>query len=500
MTRSEPENSSRQGSVDASGRTGDADTETEERQRRIKALSALGQGRAAPSRDVATSSAGRDGHMSAPNDAPAPTRGAWRRFVLIGLVVLVIVGGGSAGYLLLSRQHKTAKNGNVIPSTLTIALSDSNLYCPQTSAWSPDGRQLAVLGADITCREAAYQSSPTGAKIAIFDTVSRKLLQTLTIADILSAHQLTGQFSAMAWTPDGQSLAVYIQDAYSSVTMTNSEALILYPTTATSGYTPRFISAPQPPLTPQKTTQDLVWNLHTSSAGPVVSPILPAALTYRWTSDGHIVADQAIPTDTSALTGRAVSGGAFSLWQDGQIVPEALNQGHFYPAHQKPAAEFFASSPALWSPDGQYVVFGLSLGGPVAITLPASGEAHAMPMPDQAFSAVVKAVDQGETNIQSDGTAIPEWTSVPVRWSPNGKLLLTILPGNEHRQGSANTTVTVYSTASGQAIKQYRQADNRDSFCGPGFLPGWSPTGSQVALAQCGTDTITIWNTSDLSS
>jgi WD40 repeat protein len=437
--------------------------------------------------------------MSAPDDSPAPTRGdSWRRVVLLSLIVLVIA-GGSAGYLLLSRQHKTVKSGSAIPSTLTIDLSDSNFYCPQASAWSPDGRQLAVLVADITCREAAYQASPTSAKIAIFDTASRKLLQTITVADVLNERHLTGLFSAMAWTPDGQSLAVFVQDAYSSVTTTNTEELILYPT-ATPSQAPRLISAPQPLLTPQLTTQVLVWNLHTSGAGPVIAPELPAALTYRWTADGHIVADQAIPADVSAPTGRVSESGSFSLWQNGQIVPEALNQGHYYPADQKPAAEFFTSAPALWSPDGQYVVFGLSLGGPVAITQPASGAAHAMPMPDQAFSAVVKAVDQGETLTESDGTAIPDWTSVPVQWSPNGKFLLTILPGNEHRQGSANTTLTVYSTASGQAVKQYRQADNRDSSCGPGFLPGWSPTGRQVALAQCGIDSITIWNTSDLSS
>lgn len=479
----------------------DEQAQERERQRRIEALSALGQVHMAQSPDTTTSSPNSHRQLTARGNKLPPTGSvSWRLAIVIVLIVLVLVGGGSAGYLLLSRPHKAAKNGNVIPSTLSIDLSDSNLYCPQDSVWSPDGRQLAVLVADLTCQEAAYQSSPTGAKVAIFDTISGKLIQILTIADVLSAHHLTGQFGAMSWTPDGQSLAVFVQDAYSSATMTNNEALILYPTTTTSSHTPRLISALQPPLTQQMTTQDLVWNLHTSSGGPVIPPELPAALTYRWTADGHIAADQPLPSDVSTPTGRIAASGAFSLWQNGQIVPEALNQGHFYPAHQKPAAEFFVSTPVLWSPDGQYVVFGLSLGGPVAVTQSASVEARALPMPDQAFSEIVQAVDQGEILTEPDGTAIPDWTSVPVQWSPKGKLLLTILPGNEHHQGSANTTMTVYSTASGQAIKQYRQADNRDSSCGPGFLPGWSPTGRQIALAQCGTDTITIWNTADLSS
>ncbi|MGH2487027.1 MAG: hypothetical protein ACRDHE_13545 [Ktedonobacterales bacterium] len=238
-----------------------------ERQRRIEALSALGRGHA----DAPNAGSPAAGYVAQHANREPSTedarRGGWRRLVLLGLVILVIVGGGSAGYLLLSRQLKTAKGVIVIPSALTIDLSAANLYCPKASSWSPDGRHLAVLGADITCREAAYQSSPTGAKIAIFDTVSRKLPQTLTIADVLSAHHLTGQFSAMAWTPDGQSLAVYVQDAYSSTLNTHSEALILYPTTTTSGQAPRLITAPQPPLTQQLTTQDLVWNLHTSSGG-----------------------------------------------------------------------------------------------------------------------------------------------------------------------------------------------------------------------------------------
>lgn len=482
------------------------DEPEQERQRRIEALSALGQSDVAPSSDSAT--------FSGRNDAPASTRrAAWRRVVLLGLVVLVIVGGGSAGYLLLSRQHKTVQRGNAIPATVTIDLDAANLYCPSAYAWSHDGREIAVLATDITCREPRFDGSPQVTKVGIVDARTGKLVQMPTFMDMFDQQHLSvGSIDAVAWAPDDSALILFFLNVYAPATHTDDEALLIYPLKGKDN-TPHLLFAPQP-FTPQLTTQDLVWNLHTMSAGPVVSPVLPAALTYRWTADGHIVSDQPLPTDTAGPTGRAASNNSFSMWQNGQIVPVNLDPRHPRLFGQAPTSEFFESSPVLWSPDGQFVAFGLRLDAPVTVSQAASGallcDSQGRPSgclprllspPDAAFASVLKAAVNGETTTASDGKAFPNWPSVPVQWSPDGTMLLTILPGNEEHENATGASLTVFSAATGKPIKTYRIGDGQPGVnCGIDELVGWSPTGSELAMGLCGAHTLTVLSTQGLNA
>lgn len=495
------------------------DEQERERERRIEALSALGQGDAgAPATTTLP-----NGHQARQTHRDGVTevarRDLWRRVVLLSLIILVIVGGGSAAYVLLSRQHKTVTAASAIPAALTIDLTAANLYCPRAYAWSHDGRAIAVLAADITCREAAYQSSPQTMKVGLLDARTGKLTRTLTFMDIFAKHGLTVRWvDVIAWTPDDSALTLFVQDAVAPAARPDmpmdNEALIVYPLAGTSAG-PTLLSAPWPEGASPQGGQQLVWNLHTMSVGPTIYENLPPALTYRWTADGRIVADQPLPTDLSAPTGRAASGGSFSLWQDGQIVPETLSYGGWNPTSQQPTAQFFTSSPALWSPDGQYVVFGIHLGGAVGVAQvmggpPACasvGQTHGclpipMPLPDQAFETVIAAAWQGETRTQSDGTpSPPNWPSVPVQWSPNGAMLLTILPGNEEHDNATGASLTVFSVATGQPVKMFRVGDGQPgATCGMNELVGWSPTGTQLAMGLCGANTLTILSTQGLAA
>ena len=430
----------------------------------------------------------------------------WRRIVLLGAVVVVLL-GGALGYLVVFRPHQPVRPAKTSAAPLTLDLETANLYCPQAFAWSHDGREMAVLGADITCREQAYEGSPQGLKVGVLDTRTGALTQTLNISAPLEQQGLvTTIVSAIAWAPDDSALTVFTADAYSAATQTDNEALIVYPL-KTTGRAPQVLFAPQP-----QNVQPIVWNLHTMKAGPTIDANLPPALTYRWTADGHIVADQSLPTATATPTGRITSNNSFSVWQDGQIVPEKVNHSHLTPAGQPPEAEFFMSSPVLWSPDQQFVTFGLRLGGPVSVTRAASNAPVCvspgqprdclqplLPRPDAAFDAVLKTAEQGETLTEFNGTSIQNWPSVPVQWSPNGKYLLTLLPGDEQREHFTTTTATVFDVATGKQVKHYQLKNSQaTASCGMSAPLAWSPAGGQIALAQCTPDTITILSTQGL--
>ncbi|HET9981666.1 MAG TPA: WD40 repeat domain-containing protein, partial [Ktedonobacterales bacterium] len=184
-----------------------------------------------------------------------------------------------------------------------------------------------------------------------------------------------------------------------------------------------------------------------------------------------------------------------------------------------PTGVFFSASPVLWSPDGRYVVSGVSMGGPVIFSKPPTATLtcpspdqyqseiipcppNALPQPDPAFAAVASATLKGEsftfTGQNGSPVTTSDWPEVPVAWSPNGKYLLTILPGDEEHDKVDQTTVSVFDTASGKAIKQYQQKIPASGASCSSVYPAWSPNGARIALAHCSTDSIILWNSGDL--
>jgi len=127
---------------------------------------------------------------------------------------------------------------------------------------------------------------------------------------------------------------------------------------------------------------------------------------------------------------------------------------------------------------------------------------RALPQPDPAFAAVVAATLKGEsftfTGQSGNLVTTSSWPEVPIAWSPNGKYLLTILPGDEEHDKVDQTTVTVFETVTGKAVKQYQQKIPVSGASCSSVYPAWSPNGARIALAQCSTDSIILWNGGDL--
>lgn len=484
------------------------DAPERERQQRVEALHTLLGENAQPS-----ATARVDGGTNVV--ASDQRRTNWRRASLIGLVALVIV-GSVTGYLLVQRSRSQVITQK--PAAVqAINLRANNLYCPQTPVWTPDGRQIAIIASDVRCIEPNNTATPDQ-YIGIFDVTTGKPQRIVDVKNVLAHYQLSGSVSAISWSTDGKTLAIFGPVLATSTIGVNRSALVLYPTTNQQATARVIIAPPQPdPYRLQ------VWNLHTLSAGPAIDSSLASALTYRWTADGHIVPDRPFPADASGATDRTTSTGDFTFWQAGYLAAWSIIDGHYTNIHTtpngvvKPTGVFFSALPVLWSPDGQYVVSGISISGPVAFSTPPASTltcpsprqdipcpSQSLPQPDPAFAAVVKATLNGEQftfTTQSGNQATgSNWPQVSVAWSPNGKYLLTILPGNEERDGAKKMTATVFDTTTGDPIKQFQQDIPPGKAACYGGAPVWSPDGARIVIFQCSSDSIVLWDAHSLSA
>lgn len=472
-----------------------------ERQRRIAALRAL-SGEPAPAPmtppvDTGTSRLARG------------RRCAGVRHILLLTLIVLAIGGAVAGYLLLTRPPSQARQQQRKPGAIaTIDLSASKLFCARIFAWSPDGRQIGVIGYDIRCRQPNSSGTPEQF-LGVFDVATGKPSRILELKDVLAQTQLTGEVSAISWSKDGKTVLLFGTRSPLSRDDITREALILY-APADQRAAPRVIFGP--PVNIYRDSQAQVWDLSTPAAGPVIAPGLAPALSYRWTADGRIVADQPFPAAATATTRGTSRDGSFTFWQPGILSPASVQDGRLTANYSRPTAVFFSSQAPVWSPDGRYVTFGLYIGGPVAYStpsmaaLPCSGPfspvsivcpIHPLPAPDRAFTTVVRAVQQGETVSSPDGSVRTSWHDVSLSWRADGKYLTTILPGDEEYAGKATTTVTFFDTTTGSPIKQVNVAGRiagADRGSGPAVPVLWSPTGTEIALLQPSADAIAVLN------
>ncbi len=126
----------------------------------------------------------------------------------------------------------------------------------------------------------------------------------------------------------------------------------------------------------------------------------------------------------------------------------------------------------------------------------------ALPYPDAAYARVVAAARAGvQVKDDSSGRAITVWSPVEVAWRPDGKALATMLPADDFAAHPSMVRVTLYDTATGQALTSLSQTVSLPSsqVNGPYYL-SWSPTGQQLALVDNGDSRIIVWGASSLAS
>lgn len=492
--------------VDSHGFRADSNTE-QERQRRSKALRSLAQEPKPP-----TTGAEKPVTSRAYN----ATQARWRRFVLAGLIILLLVTSGTI-YLLSWARETQPGNTSDVPTTLMVHLDHAGIYCPRSMAWSPDGGQFAVLGTSTPCidRTGNPLDDPAPAAVNIFDARSGKVIQAFNIDRVLDTQGLPHTSGALqnplGWSPDGKALAVLIP--YGDTSGKSREALVLLSPEGTS----RVITAPVPP-----DNQQLTWDIRAGTMAATADVALTPALSYRWTNDGHITVAAPLPSKGtgSGFTGRSPDADTFSIWQAGRIQAVERSQvdahGVPLPGKAKVIAYMFLSGPLLWSQDGQYAASGLQLGGFLAVAKPVDpsicvqltqNPTHScvtdpLPLPDAATSWVLAAVERGGVPPSDDATPSPtEWASAsaPLTWSPDGAHLAAILPGDDLDSPKADwdAAITILDTASGKVTNRllYKRPPDVNVLPVGGSFMYWSPRDGPLAFADMSADLLTIWNT-----
>ncbi|HEY7833816.1 MAG TPA: hypothetical protein VIG30_09625 [Ktedonobacterales bacterium] len=507
------------------------------RQERLDALSALArQGGVAPDAPVAAPAQSLAGVPASP---PTRPRGPARRRIVVGATLgalVVVVAVGAALRFALAPRTTTAPRRQQ-PTSVTLTPRADHLDCPVDVAWSPDGKQIAMLGYK-SCDGGPPDGTNPG-QVNIYDATTGQLVTQFAPDALVLQNTLVSlappnppidpqygpvtpyiRYQTLLWSPDGTHLAMpfFVED-YSyfeqpPFTLVNGPFGLALPTnpvrtsagiliTGTTGGQPRVIAAPY-----QQNIARMEWDL---SSGTLISSALTLtpALGYQWGAGGKLLAQSPIST-TAALAapppgpvGNASGDSSFSIWQPGEAAPGYM-QGDTSVA-LAPNLYLWESHFAAWSPDGRYLITPGYTGGravlagrpaPTASTLSATGNtATPLLAPRDAAMSTLYA-GMGPT---ASGEAPAAQFAA---WRPDGRVVATTAEPyfgqTAAEQLQLNTTVMLYDSGSGQVLATLKPRAQltetmNSSFTLQFLWLKWSPDGTHLLLLDNVIGTLTIW-------
>ncbi|HEY1388813.1 MAG TPA: WD40 repeat domain-containing protein [Ktedonobacterales bacterium] len=412
---------------------------------------------------------------------------SWRWRLLAALILVALIVVGSAAYLALRPRPTTAKTHPIKP--VVIQSVADGMACWNYVTWSPTSTQVALFGHHQNCNGASL--------LNIYDAGTGKLATQIDPAKLLATAlpqpdaASTAYFSDIAWSPDGQRLAL-VFGAHSA-----SQAWVGVLLTDTMGQhaevVTRAFSQQVSPILPG--VADLTR--HTVNAAPA----LPPALGYRWGANGALAPET--PLSASAPPAQVTPGPMgspvgerFTLWQPGWVDYETSDHstGQVY----DPGVYTWYSTFLAWSPDGRYLRQ-LSLGGrlmppegkqPSAALLKALNREQSpiLPVRDSGLRQVMDIMTPNAVNAQGGPGARQS-----VAWRPDGKYLATQAAIPNGDDSAKAHQVVVYDCATGK-IWDILHPDNGTQ---PGGQPinwlRWSPDGTRLLVADSSLGAITIW-------
>lgn len=512
-------------------------SEDEARRQRQDALSALAHSQAAaPPASPAASASGRpasyervstirDRSYAAAHRSRRLPR--WLIFVSAGLALVVV-----AGIVLLHQVGTAPASRSTVqyhtPVSMVIVPSQHGLACLQDVAWSPDGKQLAVIGYQDQCPSddpSGYNYQPGVLQIYAVATgqLVRSLSPDVTVLRLpgLPAPPANAQptspgadtsktvleYTHVLWSPDGQQLALTFAisrfNATDTVSVPAYGGLVLFNSDGT------FERAALIPETYARSSA-IRWDIARmgsssgGEAGEVVS--VPPAQSYSWTA-GQLFPEAPLssPPVATAPVGDPDGGNTFSISQPGRIVFDTVGFVNGSEVTINPGIYTSFTAFAVWSPDGRYVIASVSQFGivhpvgernPTAAGLQTLGDDTApnLPIRDRALQhLLVSLTPSGNSEAQVTNTD-------DIAWSPSGHILAAI-PDNPSSSGPSSSPssapVTLYDSATGTTMETLHPyaSNNQGSQNSVGFMSllYWSADGSHILAYSDQLDTITIW-------
>lgn len=451
--------------------------------------------------------------------------------VLLVLVVVVVLHG-----VLLGKRA---------PAPITrITSTLQNMACIVDVSWSPDGRQIAVLGYQDGCP--GDHSTPGALQIynaATGSLVSQYQLDGL----ILQSHQITlgpviqdpktGQsfapyigYTAIIWSHGGRQLALPFivfsapfvlpspttppaEVPASTTAVTTSIGVLLTNATGTQArvlahsYQFAQTATPVPPAE---------WDLSTGTLVTARLSLAPA-LSYQWAAGGSALPQVVVPLSSTSApdalapgpVGAPIGGRSFTLWQPGEadlgLSLAALQSTTPGPLQPVPGVYLWYSSFAIWSPDGRYLITPAYYGGRVQLPHQSTPSQQDLAAAGQSQAVVLPAHDAALAQLYTSSGMILR----PLAWRSDGRMLAA-LSYQQNANGSTSNVVTVYGTASGKTLARFVVPIGEPSSSPPGSYPygaaaanevgffRWSPDSTHLLLMDQKVSGITIWGPGSL--
>nr|MBF6592543.1 hypothetical protein [Ktedonobacterales bacterium] len=252
-----------------------------------------------------------------------------------------------------------------------------------------------------------------------------------------------------------------------------------------------------------------LWDVRSGTLVSQLSYPLPLALRYRCTADGGITPEQSLSVtpNASLTTGSPVSdpgSGAFSIWQQRTIRTIYADTT----GQPRDPVDIYAAPVSAWSPDGRYVAPTLVLGSaplvgssPVALAKLTPGSCTVKGLPPCRVGSVLSYPDRAFAQVAARfASATPSGDGVvPVAWTPDGKRLATMLPGDNFSSAGTPVSVTLLDATTGNGFRRFQVLTRSETGVFPTYTDlFWSPTGRQLAFMDTYTSTITMWGGSSL--
>jgi hypothetical protein len=420
---------------------------------------------------------------------------AWLPSFLLGLVVVLLMSQGFSSVLVKSLTTALLPPSPPSPSLIPLPQQDG-ITCLTDAAWSPDSTTIAVLGYGRCYQPGAAGSVNRYGIVNLYDAHSRKLVvqfhpeAAITDALIGSASFPRRDLVAMTyvhllWSPDGRSLACTftVQRGPVEKGAVPRESDGKQPVLNGVVLLDRDGRHPQVLLQPQSHTASLYaeWDLahrRALSFTPLPSASgsmpFPPALAYHWGTNGALVPEillsrTSLPAPFSRGPVGAPDGGAsFSLWQPGALTLDSWPDGS--------SGYTWRTNFAAWSPNGHYLVDGMSLLGvltpPGRLVL-----THRQPL-FSTLSNVPLAPAHDVALLQ----LLQSWTVVA--WSPKGQLLAASQGGK---------SVQLFDCRTGNRLASFELLNKQAASPSDSLLLRWSPDGKYIASVGDG-GVVQLWN------
>ena len=364
--------------------------------------------------------------------------------------------------------------------------------CLVDGAWSPSGRQLAILGYPGGCGA----SGQRGGTLSLYDSAGRLRQRQIMLDPLLEPTEKTlpravntdrialGQ---LLWLSGGKRLAVtFTLPPRSDIgeTTTQFGILILDPASADVHPLVRFYEIPNLPgsSNPRPET-GVIWDFLTDRATILSGALtfefwnnpLPLAYQYSWTGSDELAPNVVTGAEQARQAPGTPQGGAgFQFWQSGTLT--ALQQSEL-PYAASNAQAVFQTTFAAASPDGRFVLAPVTLRSPVSPQIvganpPLPGTDGAPPILLARDAALARLVRQVGHNAQGQGQSVGA-SGIALAWRPDGAALATL---------DNSQTLRVYNCVTGLLLRSVAAPAQPAPFQGALGKLTWSPDGRHLLL------------------